>query len=147
MRLPFDLADYYSSQSYFDKTESRAKFKILLDEYRIMFNQPLFNSKDLGDMLKLLPGVVVQKELSAEKMAVLYRIEPVLLRRFINSTLRRFESSYTNGITRYKLDDYLSGFLQDSDRSQLYYCDPMLQHISICRHILSLKDGTIGPES
>ena len=112
-----------------------------------MFNQPLFNSKDLGDMLKLLPGVVVQKELSAEKMAVLYRIEPVLLRRFINSTLRRFESSYTNGITRYKLDDYLSGFLQDSDRSQLYYCDPMLQHISICRHILSLKDGTIGPES
>ena len=110
-----------------------------------MFNQSLFKSKDLGDMLKLLPGVVVQKELSVQGMAVLYGIDPVLLERFIKSTLR-FECSYTNG-TRYKLDDYHSGFLQDSDRSQLYYCDPMLQHISICRHILSLQDGTNGPGS
>jgi hypothetical protein len=35
-------------------------------------------------------------------------------------------------------DFYLSGFLQDGDRSQLYNCDPMLQHISVCRHFLSL---------
>ena len=28
--------------------------------------------------------------------------------------------------------------LQEQDRSQLYYCDPELQHISIYRRILSL---------
>ena len=38
----------------------------------------------------------------------------------------------------YKSDDYLSGFLQDWDRSQLYYCDPILQHISICHHFCLL---------
>ena len=43
---------------------------------------------------------------------------------------------------QYKLDDHLSGFLQDRDRSQLYYCDPKLQHIFICRRILSLLDGS-----
>jgi hypothetical protein len=36
----------------------------------------------------------------------------------------------------------LSGFLQDRDRSQLYYCDPMLQHIYICRHFLSFLNGS-----
>ena len=94
-------------------------------------------------MLRLLPGVVVQKELSTQGMAVLYGIEPDLLECLIKSTLK-LGSSYTSAlISRYKLDDYVSDFLQDSDRSQLYYCDPMLQHISICRHILSLQDGTI----
>ena len=42
----------------------------------------------------------------------------------------------------YILNDYLSDFLQDRDRSQLYYCDPLLQHVSICRHFLSLLDGS-----
>ena len=37
-------------------------------------------------------------------------------------------------------DLYMSGFLQDRDQSQLYFSDPMLQHISICRHFLSLLD-------
>ena len=159
LRLPFDLADYYSSQSYLqvNELESRTKFKILLDGYRKMFYQSLFKSKDLGYMLRLLPGVVVQKELSTQGMAVLYGIKPDLLECLIKSTLRLgFSKTVTdpstlNGsiysstlVSRYKLDNYLSGFLQDSDRSQLYYCDPILQHISICRHILSLQDGTIG---
>ena len=108
-----------------------------------MYDQSILKSKELGHMLKLLPGVVVQKKLSTRGMAVLYGIKPDLLESLIKPTLR-LGSSYT---LTYIMDDYLSGFLLDKDRSQLYYCDPMLQHISICRHILSLKDGTIGPES
>ena len=102
-----------------------------------MFDQSLSKSKDFGDMLRLLPGIVVQKEMSMQGMTVLYGIKLDLLKCLIKSTIEPlrlgFNSSYT-------LDDYLSGFLQDRDRSQLYYCDPKLQHISICRHILSLLD-------
>ena len=117
----------------------RAKFKILFDGYRKMFDQSLSNSKDLGDILRFLPGVVVQNGISMQGMSDLYRINPVLLKRLINSPLEPLKlSSYS----RYKLDDYLSGFLQDRDRSRHYYCDPMLQHISICRHFLSLLDAS-----
>ena len=114
---------------------------IFLDGYRKMFDQSLSKSKDLGDMLRLLPGVLVQKEMTERGMTDLYRIKPDLLKRLIKSTVEplRLGPSYISG---YTLDDYLSGFLQDRDRSQLYFCDPMLQHISICRHILSLVDGT-----
>ena len=88
-------------------------------------------------MLGFLPGVVVQKRMSMQGMAFLYRIEPDLLNRLIKFTIEPLKSppSY------YILDDYLSRFLQDRDRSQLYYCDPILQHISICRHFLSLLGG------
>ena len=103
-----------------------------------MFDQSLSKSKDLGDMLRLLPGVVVQKEMRMEGMTQLYGIRPDLLECLIKSTIEPLRLS----ISRYTLDDYLSGFLQDRDRSQLYYCDPVLQHISICLHILSLLDGT-----
>ena len=94
-------------------------------------------------MLRFLPGVVVQEGLSMQGMADLYRIIPDFLERLIKSIDLRvlrpeFESSHDLH-SRYKLDDYLSGFLQDRDRSQLYYCDPELQHISICRQILSLS--------
>ena len=103
-----------------------------------MFDQSLSKSKDLGDLLKLLPGVVVQKGITLQGMAGLYQIKPDLLESLIKSTIEPlrlgFNSSY------YTLDDYLSGFLQDRDRSQLYYCDPTLQHFSICRHILFLLD-------
>ena len=112
--------------------------KIQLDAYRKMSDQSFSKSKDLGDMLRLLPGVVVQKELSKRGMAHLYRIKPDLLDRFIKSTT--FEPLEQISHSNYMLDDYLSGFLQDRDRSQLYYCDPMLQHISICRHLFSLMD-------
>ena len=107
-----------------------------------MYDQSILKSKELGHMLKLLPGVVVQKELSTEGMAVLYGIKLDLLQSLIESTLR-LGSSLMWIFTTYTMDDYLSGFLLDKDRSQLYYCDPMLQHISICRHMLSLQDETI----
>ena len=132
----------YSSQWDLDETEFRAQFKIMLDGYRKMFDQSLSKSKDLGDMLRLLPGVVVQKEfLSMQGMTELYGIKPDLLECLNKSIIEplRLRPSYNS---RFKLDDYLSGFLQDRDRSQLYYCDPILQHISICRHILSLLVGT-----
>ena len=112
------------------------KFKILVDGCRKMFDQPLSESKDLGDMLRFLPGVVVQNSITMQGMADLYRISPDLLDRLIKSPIKPLEmKTFSCG---YTLDEYLSGFLQDRDRSQLYYCDPILQHISICRHFLSL---------
>jgi hypothetical protein len=115
----------------------RADFKILLDGYRKMLDQSLSKSKDLGDVLRFLPGVVVQKHMSMREMADLYRIKLDLLERLIKSTIEPLKPSPS----RYILDDYLSGFVQDRDRSQLYYCHPMFQHISICRQFLSLLDG------
>ena len=101
-----------------------------------MFDQSLSKFKDLGVMLRFLPGVVVQKPMSVQGMAFLYRIKPDILERFIKFTVDPLESSPSY----YILDDYLSRFLQDRDRSQLYHCDPILQHTFICRHILSLLD-------
>ena len=130
----------------------RDKFTILLDgyrktfdQYRKMFDQSLSNSKDLGDMLRFLPGIVVQKNLSMQGMADLYRIKPVFLERLIKPIELLLRPSghglyYPRYYPRYILDDYLSGFLQDRDRSQHYYCDPKPQHTSICRQILSLLD-------
>ena len=139
-----DLADKnlqiseYSTQPEWELDDRiRAKFEILFDGYQKMIDQSFSKSKDLGDMLKFLPGVVVQKHLSMQGMADLYRIKPDLLERLIKSTIKPLKQS---PYFRYILDDYLLGFLQDRDRSQLYYCDPMLQHISFCRHFLSLLD-------
>ena len=127
------------TRDYFVKSYLiRPKFILLLDGYRKMLDQSLSKSKYLGDMLRLLPGVVVQKGMSKQGMADLYMIKPDLLKLFIKSLFMIEKPLYP--YSRYILDDYLSGFLQDRDRSQLYYCDPMLQHISICRHILSLLD-------
>ena len=99
-----------------------------------MLDQSLSKSKDLSDMLRFLPGVVVQNPISMKGMANLYRIKPDLLDRLVKPLkLSAFSHTYT-------LDGYTSGFLQDRDRSQLCYCDPILQHISICRHFLSLLD-------
>ena len=75
-----------------------------------------------------------------QEMTDFYRIKPDLLEYLIKSTIEPLRLGPI--ASRYKFDDYLSGFLQDRDRSRLYYCDPMLQHISICRHILSSLDGT-----
>ena len=115
----------------------------MFDGYRKIFDQSLSKSKDLGNILRFLPGVVVQKALSMQGMADLYGIEPDFLERLIKSIelLRpSLSDSESYSYSRYMLDDYLSGFLQDQGRSQLYYCDPELQHISICRQILSLLD-------
>ena len=89
-------------------------------------------------MIRLLPGVVVQKNLSMQGMADLYRIKPDFLKRLESIELLK-PSPKSLLYPSYILDDYLSDFLQDRDRSQLYYCNPELQHISICRQILSLS--------
>ena len=124
----------------------KAKIVVLLDGYRKMFDQSICKSKDLGDILRLLPGVAVQKVMSVQAMADLYRIKPDLWEHLIKSTtepLRSLQSSaHHNPYSPYKLEHYLSGLLHNRDRSQLYYCDPMLQHIHICRHILSLLVGS-----
>ena len=123
----------------------RAKFEILLDGYRNKFDQTFSTckSEDLGDMLRFLPGVVVQKQMSMQGMACLYRIKPNLLERLIKSiTIQPLKLPHAYVNPRFRLDDYLLGFLQNRDRSQLYYRDPMLQHISICRQFLCLLDGS-----
>ena len=117
---------------------------ILLYGYRKIFDQSLSKTRDLGDMLRLLPGVVVQKEMTMQGMIELYGIK---LESLIKYTTGVTGLLRLNHFSRYTLDDYLSGFLQDRDRSQHYYRDPMLQHISICRHILSLLDKTESLES
>ena len=106
-----------------------------------MLDQSFSKSKDLSDMLKFLPGVVVQKHMSMQGMADLYRTKPDLLERLIKSTIEPLRPSH-GPHPRFILDGYLSGFLVDRDRSRLYYCDPILQHISICRHFLSFLDGS-----
>ena len=133
---------FYSAQSDLDETEFRAKFEILFDGYRKMFDQILSKSKDLGDMLRFLPGVVVQKctSMSMHGMADLYRIKPDLSERLMKSIIEPLRSSEFYPV--HILGDYLSDFLQDRDRSQLYYCDPTLQHISLCRHFFSILDGS-----
>ena len=108
-----------------------------------MFDQSICKSKDLSDMLKFLPGVVVQKHMSMQGMADLYGIKPDLLERLIKSTIEplRSFSRHHDSYSPYILGHYLSDFLRDCNRSRLYYCDDlMLQHIFICRHILSLLD-------
>ena len=130
------------TENYFSESDPiTAKFKILFDGYRKMFDHSLSKSKVLGDILRFLPGVVVQKHMCMEGMAELYRIEPDFVQHLKSIELLRLRPG-TFGLRYpdYVLDDYLTGFLQDRDRSQLYYCDPELQHISICRQILSLLD-------
>ena len=116
----------------------RDEFKMLFDAFRKMLDQSYYKSKDFGDMLRFLPWVVVQKSLGKQGMADLYRIKPNLLERLIKTTIEPLRKS----LRGYILDDYLCSFLQDRDRSQLYYCDPMHQQISICRHILSFMGGS-----
>ena len=125
-------------QGCHDELGIKAKIMMLLYGYRKMFDQSICKSKELGDMLRFLPGVVVQKHMSVQGMAGLYRIKPDSLERLIKSTPLRSFSGPHDSYSPYKLQQYLSDFLQDRDRSQLYYCDPTLQHIFICRHILSL---------
>ena len=115
--------------------EFRNRFEIVFDGYRKMIDQSFSKSKDLGDILRLLPGAVVQKRLTTAGMTVLYRIKADLLERLIRLA---FEADVFPN--EFMLIGYLSDFLQDRDRSQLYYCDLELQHISICRQLLSLLD-------
>ena len=133
-----------SAQWRDDPVQAKAKFTILFDGYRKMLDQLFSKSKDLGYMLRFLPGVVVQNHMSMQGMADLYGIKPGLLERLVKFTIEPLKPSPS----RYALDSYLSSFLQDRDRSQLYYCDPMLQHVSICRHFLLLYgSNAFDPDS
>ena len=119
----------YVAQSLDDRISLKDKMEILLYGYRKMLDQRFLKFKDLSDMLRLLLGIVVQKHLNMQQMADLYRIEPDLLVRLIKYTTvpeRIGHAPIFYYTARYKLDDYLSNFLQDRDRSRLYYCDPML---------------------
>jgi hypothetical protein len=129
---------------YAAQDEIRDKFKMLFDRYRKIFDQSFYESNDLGDILRFLPGVVVQKKpLSVQGMTHLYRIKPDILERLIKSTVMiDSEGAFSSSVSHYILDDYIRDFLLDRDRSQLYYSDLMLQHISICHQNLSSLDGS-----
>jgi hypothetical protein len=130
---------------YAAQDQIRDKFKMLFDRYRKIFDQSFYESNDLGDILRFLPGVVVQKPISVQGMTHLYRIKPDILESLIKSTvMTRIDSAgaFSSSVSHFILDDYIRDFLLDRDRSQLYYCDPMLQHILICRHLLLLLDGS-----
>ena len=133
VQMPWSFS---AAQNHSNLNDIMPKFKILLDGYRKMFDQLFSNSKDLDNMLRFLPGVVVQNPMGMQGMACLYRIKSDQLKRLISFTIEPLKPSPS----QYKLDDYLSDFLQNRNRSQLYYCDPMLQHIFICRQLLSLLD-------
>ena len=75
-----------------------------------MIDQSFSKSKDLGDMLRFLPGVVVLKGLNMKGMAVLYRIKSDSLERFIKLVFETKDFS-----NKYMLDGYLSDLLQDRD--------------------------------
>ena len=89
--------------------------------------------------------MVVQNPMSMQGMADLYRIKPDLLERLIKSTIEPLESAplSQSPLSHYIFDGYLFDFLLDRDRSRVYYCAPMLQHIHICRHFFSLLDGNL----
>jgi hypothetical protein len=137
----------YSAQTP-ERISMTAKFQMLFHGYRKMIDRSFSKSKDLGDILRFLPGVVVQKHLSMQGMADLYRIKADFLEGLVRSVIEPL-GPFHDLHTCYILDGYLSGFLQDRDRSQLYYCDPKDQHISICRHFLSLLDrsNVLGHQS
>lgn len=132
----------------FDEPDSehlQPKICKVFDDYQKMLDQSFLfaTSGDMGDLLRLLPGIAVQRDLTVQGMASLYKVKVNQIERLIISfeglTLRY---SKFGDDPRYVLERYLSRFLRDRDRSQLCYCDPILHHISICRHFLSLLDGS-----
>ena len=76
-----DLADNNLQTS----TKPYNSWRYLFDEYRMMIDESFSKSKDLGDMLRFLPGVVAQKGLSMQGMADLYKIKPEFLEHLIKS--------------------------------------------------------------
>jgi hypothetical protein len=142
LRLPLTSLKRNLQHNVWLRFLNQTDLLILLNEYQKMFERSFSKSKDLGDLLRYLPGVVVQKNMSMQGMAELYGIIPDLLERLIVFTIEPLKPSPSH----YILDRYLSDFLQDPGRSRLYYCDPMLQHISICRHFLSLLDRFNTPD-
>ena len=107
-----------------------------------MFDHSLSKSKELSDLLMFLPGIVVQQPLTVRAMADLYGVEMDVLERLVESTIQPIVRQSHVSFSRYTLAPYLSCFLQDRDRSQRSYCDPILHHVYICRHFVFLLDGS-----
>ena len=89
----------------------RDKFNALLDRYQKILDQSLSKSKDLGVILRLLPGVVVQNEIGMQGMADLYRIKPHLLHRLVKYPIEPLKMVARSH--KFTMDRYLSGFLKD----------------------------------
>ena len=97
----------YSAHSDLDKTEFRDKFKTMFNRYQKMLDQSISNDlAHLGDMLRFLPGVVVQKHMSMQGMTDLYRIKPSSLELLIKSSVFIEQLNRSRCI----FDDYLSIF-------------------------------------
>ena len=145
VRLLLTKHDQHLLYRYPDQTDSAhsiANFKALFDGYQKMLDQSLIFvfSKPGGirDLLRFLPGIVVQKGLTMQGMADLYGVDMDVLKPLITSNNDLLSSSNNRLGSDHRLTDYVGGFLQDQSRSQLCYCDPISHHIFICRHFLSL---------
>ena len=74
-------------------------------------------SRGIGDLLRFLPGIVVQNGLTMRGMADLYRVNVDVLEPLIVSNIGLLSTFDARFRSRYKLTDYLAGFLQDRSRS------------------------------
>jgi len=131
------LSETESDRESLEATEN--EFLGLYQKIQKMLDRSLTKSSDISDLLRFLPGIVVQKGLTMQGMANLYRVKMDILDRLSKST---FEPFTKLGQSSYVLQDYLSDFLRDRDRSHHRYCDPMRHHVLICRQFLSLLDGS-----
>ena len=95
-----------------------------------MFDQSLSKSNDLTDMLKFLPGVVVQNDMSMQGMVyLLYRIKSDLLERLIKSTMiEPLRPPYVSSAPGYImiLDGYLSTCTIASKVNSIVDAKPLL---------------------
>ncbi|KAF8816522.1 hypothetical protein BYT27DRAFT_7154559 [Phlegmacium glaucopus] len=106
-----------------------------------MVDQSFTESIDITDLLRLLPGVVVEKGLSTEGVANLYRVKTDLLDRLSKSAFEPYVLPIQSFPVLWK---YLSPFFRDRGRSHLYHYDHILHHVLICCQLLSLLDGSNG---
>lgn len=132
------------------KTESEPNYDTFLrvfQGYQKMLLSALSKSRDMSDLLRFLSGIVVQKGLTMQGMADLYRVKLVQVKLLSQWALQvepfigPTTPSDIDSRSTYTLEGYISDFLRDRDRSRRYYCDPMLHHVFICRRLLSLRDG------
>ncbi|KAF8816488.1 hypothetical protein BYT27DRAFT_7182040 [Phlegmacium glaucopus] len=114
------------------------EFSRVYHGYQKMLDRFLTEFSDIGDLLKFLPGVVVQKGLSMQGMADLYRVKMDLFHRLSKSAVDPFVRVGQS----YMLQGDLSAFFRGQGRSHLYCCDPLLHNVLICRQFLSLLDGS-----
>ncbi|KAF8801464.1 hypothetical protein BYT27DRAFT_7147456 [Phlegmacium glaucopus] len=98
-------------------------------EYQKILDRSFTESRDIGDLLRFLPGVMVQKGLSMQGMADLYSVKMDLLHRL-------FEPFARVGLPFYELQGCLSTHLMR------YHPHYRLHHVLTCCQFLSLFDGS-----